>query len=261
MYEHFFGLSHRPFEVTPDSKFLFLSSNHLEVMNTMLSGIRDRKGLIVVTGEVGTGKTILVHSVLERLEEGVKSAFIFHTTITFEELLKAILVELEQPTPRKDEKILWEQLVQYSKHTSAQGETLAIIIDEAHKLDETVIERLFQRLIEPRSRHIQIILVGQPELEEKLESYAVSRFRRSGIDRRSFGCPEYCPERRSGQDRRGGLERRSGKASFLDSPEPKRKTDEYVEVFGSIKGLFQGICFGVLLWEIIIITIVVIRIS
>jgi hypothetical protein len=85
--------------------------------------------------------------------------------------------------------------------------------------------------------------------------------RRLGLDRRRLWIPAYCPERRSGHDRRGGLERRSGKASFLDSPEPKRKTDEYVEVFGSIRGLFQGICFGVLLWEIIIITIVVIRIS
>jgi general secretion pathway protein A len=208
MYERFFGLSDRPFEVTPDSKFLFLSSNHLEVMNTMLSGIRDRKGLIVVTGEVGTGKTILVHSVLERLEEGVKSAFIFHTTLTFEELLKAILVELEQPTPRKGEKILWEQLVQYSKQVSAQEETLAIIIDEAHKLDETVIEKLLQRVIEPRSRHIQIILVGQPELEEKLGLAAVSRFKRSGNDRRRSHIPAYSPERRSGQDRRVGLQER-----------------------------------------------------
>jgi len=208
MYEHFFGLSHRPFEVTPDSKFLFLSSNHLEVMNTMLSGIRDRKGLIVVTGEVGTGKTILVHSVLERLEERVKSAFIFHTTLTFEELLKAILVELEQPTPRRDERNLWEQLVQYSKQVSAQEETLVIIIDEAHKLDESVMEKLLQRVIEPRSRHIQIILVGQPELEEKLGSSAVSRFRRSGIDRRKSHIPTYSPERRSGQDRRGNLHER-----------------------------------------------------
>src|SRR4030043_2117189 len=116
MYEHFFSLSHRPFEVPPDSKFLFLSPNHLDVMNMMLSGIRDRKGLIVVTGEVGTGKTILVHSVLERLEEGVKSAFIFHTTLTFAELLKAILVELEQPTPRRNETIVWERPVHYSQH-------------------------------------------------------------------------------------------------------------------------------------------------
>jgi len=208
VYEHFFGLSGKPFEVTPDSKFLFLSANHLEVMNRMLSGIRDRKALIVVTGEVGTGKTILVHSVLERLEEGVKSAFIFHTTLTFEELLKAILVELEQPTPRRDEKILWEQLVQYSKQVSAQEETLAIIIDEAHKLDESVMEKLLQRMIEPRSRHIQIILVGQPELEEKLEASAVSRFRRSGIDRRKSHIPAHSPERRSGQDRRGSLHER-----------------------------------------------------
>ena len=157
---------------------------------------------------MGTGKTILVHSVLERLEEGVKSAFIFHTTLTFEELLKAILVELEQPTPRKDEKILWEQLVQYSKQVSAQEETLAIIIDEAHKLDEAVIEKLLQRVIEPRSRHIQIILVGQPELEKKLGSSAVSRFRRSGIDRRKSHIPAYFPERRSGQDRRSSLQER-----------------------------------------------------
>jgi len=235
MYERFFGLSDKPFEVTPDSKFLFLSSNHLEVMNTMLSGIRDRKGLIVVTGEVGTGKTILVHSVLERLEEGVKSAFIFHTTLTFEELLKAILVELEQPTPGKDEKILWEQLVQYSKQVSAQEETLAIIIDEAHKLDEAVIGKLLQRVIEPRSRHIQIILVGQPELEKKLEFSAVSRFRRSEMDRRKFSIPAYSPERRSGQERRGGLQERIGvrlEIKPLTDDESKRYIEHRLRLCG-----------------------------
>jgi general secretion pathway protein A len=235
MYERFFGLSDKPFEVTPDSKFLFLSSNHLEVMNTMLLGIRDRKGLIVVTGEVGTGKTILVHSVLERLEEGVKSAFIFHTTLTFEELLKAILVELEQPTPGKDEKILWEQLVQYSKQVSAQEETLAIIIDEAHKLDEAVIKKLLQRVIEPRSRHLQIILVGQPELEKKLELSAVSRFRRSKMDRRKFSIPAYSPERRSGQERRSSLQERIGvrlEIKPLTDDESKRYIEHRLRLCG-----------------------------
>ena len=124
MYERFFGLLDRPFEVTPDPKFLFLSPNHLEVMNTMLSAMRDRKGSIIVTGEVGTGKTILVRSVLERLEEGVKSAFIFHTTVTFKELLKAIVVDLNLPVSGKDEGTLWEQLIQYSKQLSDQEETL-----------------------------------------------------------------------------------------------------------------------------------------
>jgi len=209
MYERFFGLSDRPFEVTPDPKFLFLSPSHLEVMNRMLSGMRDRKGTIIITGEVGTGKTILVRSVLERLEEGVKSAFIFHTTVTFKELLKAIVVDLNLPVSGKDEGTLWEQLIQYSKQLSDQEETLAIIIDEAHKLDETVLEKLLQRVIEPRSRHIQIILVGQPELKKKLESPAVNRFRRSGLDRRNFHIPAYDPERRSGQDRRGGFQERT----------------------------------------------------
>ena len=85
--------------------------------------------------------------------------------------------------------------------------------------------------------------------------------RRSGLDRRRVWIPAYCPERRCGQDRRGRLERRSGKVSFLGLPEPRREMDEYVEVFGSIRGLFQSICLGVLLWEMIIIAIIVIHIS
>jgi hypothetical protein len=85
--------------------------------------------------------------------------------------------------------------------------------------------------------------------------------RRTGTDRRTVSISGYGFERRSGKDRRMGMERRSGKGDFVNIFEPKRKTDEYVEFLGSIGGLFQGICFGALLWEIIIITIVVIRIS
>ena len=80
--------------------------------------------------------------------------------------------------------------------------------------------------------------------------------RRSGLDRRRVWIPAYCPDRRSGQDRRGGLVRRSGKASFLDLPEPKRKMDTYIEFLGTIKGLFYGVCLGALLWGIIIITFI-----
>ena len=85
--------------------------------------------------------------------------------------------------------------------------------------------------------------------------------RRSGIDRRRLLITAYCPERRSVQDRRGGLERRSGKASFLDSPEPKRKTDTYIEVFGTVRGLFWGVSLGALLWGITIMLIISIRTS
>ena len=83
--------------------------------------------------------------------------------------------------------------------------------------------------------------------------------RRSGLDRRRLGILAYCPERRSGQDRRGGLERRSGKASFLDLPEPKRRTDTYIELLGTIRGLFWGVSLGSLLWGITIMLIIFIR--
>ena len=85
--------------------------------------------------------------------------------------------------------------------------------------------------------------------------------RRSGLDRRMLWIPAYCPERRSGQDRRGGLERRNGKASFLDSPEPKRRTDTYIEFLGTVRGLFYGVCLGALLWGITIMLIISIRTS
>jgi hypothetical protein len=113
---------------------------------------------------------------------------------------------------------------------------MAIIIDEAHKLDEAVLGKLLQRVIEPRSRHVQIILVGQPELEEKLGSPAVSRFRRSGIDRRRFGIPGYYPERRSGQDRRSGLQERTEvrlEIKPLSDDESKRYIEHRLRLSGS----------------------------
>ena len=85
--------------------------------------------------------------------------------------------------------------------------------------------------------------------------------RRSGLDRRRLLIPAYCPERRSAQGRRGGLERRSGKASFLDSPEPKRRTDTYIEVCDTVRGLFCGVSLGALLWGISLMLIIFIRTS
>ena len=85
--------------------------------------------------------------------------------------------------------------------------------------------------------------------------------RRSGLDRRGLLIPAYCPERRSAQNRRGGLERRSGKASFLGSPEPKRRTDTHIEFLGTVRGLFWGVTVGSLLWGITILSIIFIRTS
>jgi len=143
----------------------------------MMSGIMDRKGMILVTGEVGTGKTTLIQSLLRSLDGKVQTAFIFHTTITFEELLENILSELGLSAMGKDRGDLWDHLIRYAKLVPDRDETLAIFIDEAQKLGEEVLEELLQKFSASRSKHIQIILVGQPELEEKCNSPALARFR------------------------------------------------------------------------------------
>jgi len=177
MYSSFYGFSDKPFETIPDSKFLFLSPSHQQALQLMMSGIRDRKGMTVVTGEVGTGKTTLIHSLLGSLDGQVETAFIFHTTITFEELLENILSELGLWRIGKYRRDRWEHLVRYTRLILARDGTLAIFIDEAQKLGEEVLEELFQRFFSSRSKHIQVILMGQPELEEKINSPALTQFK------------------------------------------------------------------------------------
>ena len=94
MYNEFYGFSEKPFELTPDPKFLYLTSSHQKALDAMMKGIESRQGFISITGEVGTGKTTLIYSLLTSLNEKVKTAFIFHTVITFEEFLESVLREL-----------------------------------------------------------------------------------------------------------------------------------------------------------------------
>ena len=142
-----------------------------------MTGIRDRKGVILVTGEVGTGKTTLIRSLLGSLDGKVNTAFIFHTRITFEELLANILSELGLSDIGKDKGDLWNHLIRYANLVPAQDERLTIFIDEAQRLDKGVLEELLQKFFGSRSKSIQIILVGQPELDEKLNASPLARFK------------------------------------------------------------------------------------
>ena len=142
-----------------------------------MSGIRDRKGVILVTGEVGTGKTTLIRSLLGSLDGKVNTAFIFHTTVTFEELLANILSELGLSDIGKDKRDLWNHLIRYANLVPARDERLAIFIDEAQRLDKGVLEELLQKFFDSGSKSIQIILVGQPELDEKLNASPLARFK------------------------------------------------------------------------------------
>jgi general secretion pathway protein A len=161
MYNEFYGFSEKPFEVTPDPRFLYLTPSHREALDSMIDGIKNRRGFISITGEAGTGKTTLIHSLLNSLGEKVKTIYIFHSTITFKELLKTILSELDLGVGEESEPAFLYRLVKYLTQMGAD-ETLAIIIDEAQNLAEEVMQEL-QMFSDLEAKAIQVVLVGQPE--------------------------------------------------------------------------------------------------
>lgn len=172
MYNKFYGFSEAPFNISPDPNFLYLTPDHREALSSMIYGIVERKGFITITGEVGTGKTTLIYALLKKLPEEVKTVFIFHTHLTFGQLIKNILQELELPTAGEGEIDLLRKLNEYLIERFSRGENLAIIIDEAQNLSKEVMEglRMLSNLETSKAKLLQIVLVGQPELEAKLDS-------------------------------------------------------------------------------------------
>ena len=170
MYNEFYGFLEKPFEVTPNPKFLYFTSSHREALDTMVKGIKNRWGFICITGEAGTGKTTLIHSLLTKLDEKVKTVFIFHTLITFKELLTNILQELDVDVTDKSKEVLLKHLVQYLLHRLGTDETLAVIIDEAQNLSKEVMGDIgkLSELETQIAVRLQIVFVGQPEFEDKL---------------------------------------------------------------------------------------------
>jgi general secretion pathway protein A len=169
MYNEFYGFSESPFELIPNPKFLYLTRSHRDALAFMTNGIKNRNGFISVTGDVGTGKTTLIYSLLNSLSESVKTVLIFHTTLTFNELLKTILRELRQGAEKEDTADLLRQLTQHVLQMASRDETLAIIIDEAQSLPPKVMKD-FQMLAPLVSKGMKVVFVGQPDFENKLNS-------------------------------------------------------------------------------------------
>jgi len=203
MYNEFYGFSEVPFNVTPDPEFLFLTPDHREALAAMIYGIRERKGFIAITGEVGTGKTTLIYTLLKQIEERVKAVFIFHTYITFEQLLRSILLELDLPIVEREKTALLRLLNKYLIQRLTRDENLVMIIDEAQNLSKEVMEglRMLSNLETPKSKLLQIILVGQPELEAKLDSEDLRQLKQRVEIRRRIRplsheeCPKYIEHR------------------------------------------------------------------
>ena len=172
MYCNFFGFSEKPFDVTPDPKFLYLTPGHREMLASLVYGIRERRGFITIVGEVGTGKTTLLNAVLDRLDEKTKVAYIFNTDVTFDQMLTMALIELglanSNETPSRVEAV--HRLNDFAIRQLAGGSNVALIVDEAQNLDRRSMEglRLLSNLETRKHKLIQIVLSGQPELDAKL---------------------------------------------------------------------------------------------
>ena len=174
MYKKYYHFSEDPFALNPDPKFLFLALSHWKALSSMMSGIKERKRLLVITGNVGVGKTILIYALLKDLTEKIKTAFIFNPRLDFQNLLKTILQDLEIPFEGKEENVpsLMLQFTRYLQERTARDEIVAVIIDESQALEEKVLEEVLKlaTLDTPAAKGLQVLLVGQPELEEKLNS-------------------------------------------------------------------------------------------
>jgi len=171
MYEAFYGLNEKPFNLTPDPRFLFLSEKHKEAFAHLLYGIKNRTGFIMVSGEVGTGKTTICRSLLNQLDSDIEVAFIFNPFLSPEELLRKINEDFGILSQGRTVKELIDELNEYLLNRNALGKNCVLVIDEAQDLSPTVLEqiRLLSNLETETQKLLQIVLIGQPELAENLQ--------------------------------------------------------------------------------------------
>jgi len=168
MYCDFFGFTEKPFTITPNPHFIYLSGNHREAFAHLLYGIDSHAGFMAMTGEVGTGKTTVLRTLLSQLDpEKYKSALIFNPCLSGEQLLASICRDFGIEAAEKNSFAYLEALNRYLLEQNAAGRTLVLVIDEAQNLAPEVLEqvRLISNLETERDKLIQIILAGQPELD------------------------------------------------------------------------------------------------
>jgi general secretion pathway protein A len=171
MYGKHFGLVELPFSVTPDPRFSYTNSLYREAFASLRYGIETRKGFIVITGEAGTGKTTLLRRLMRSVEATVHTAFIFNTHLDFTELLRLLLNELGVVTSARDRLTLMALLNDYLIEQLHKDHIVSLLVDEAQDLSDEMLEelRLLSNLETDRAKLIQIVLMGQPELERKLD--------------------------------------------------------------------------------------------
>lgn len=179
MYCKFYGLKERPFNVTSDPEFFFLSVRHKEALAHLHYGVSQRKGIIVLTGEIGTGKTIICRFFINQLEKNVRIALILNPHFSEIQLLEAIVRDFGIKTRSQNRLGLVRDLNSFLINESGCANNVVLIIDEAQNLKPAVLEqvRLLSNLETEKEKLLQVILVGQPELNTRLNLYELRQLR------------------------------------------------------------------------------------
>ena len=180
MYKEFFGLRANPFNVNPDPRFLFLTRHTEEALACLTYGIQSRKGFVLLTGEVGTGKTTLINKLLEWLRlQQVATAFVFNSRLDVPQFLDYMMADFGIPCDSKAKSQILLRLYNWLLDRFRGGETAVLIVDEAQNLSEEVLEeiRMLTNLETFTEKLLQIVLVGQPELEQKLKQPQLRQLR------------------------------------------------------------------------------------
>jgi general secretion pathway protein A len=179
VYLEFYSLKQAPFDITPNPRFLFHSTKHREAFNHLLYGIRERKGFVQLTGEVGAGKTTLCRALLEQLDEKYSTALILNPVLNGDELMKAIATEYGLDVKGKDRLETISAISNYLLKQTLAGKETVLIVDEAQNLTEDLLEqvRLISNIETDDRKLLQIVLMGQPELRDRLNSPRLKQLR------------------------------------------------------------------------------------
>ena len=244
MYEQFYGLRENPFNVTPNPEYIFLGENHREALAQLLYGVREKKGFIVITGEVGTGKTTLIHYLLDKLggDNHTKTAFLFNPKLTVNDFIQYILKDLGVRIQGQTKGEYLHNLHRYLLNAYRRDERVILIVDEAHGLSPELLEeiRLLSNFETSKSKLIQIVLIGQPELDKML---AQPEFRQL---KQRINLRYYLPPL-SEKETREYIEKRLRIAGAKESPFTDKAIKEIYMRSGGIPRLINILCDNALL--------------
>jgi general secretion pathway protein A len=215
MYESFFGFKEKPFNITPDPRFLYLSEKHREALSQLVYGVKEKKGFVVLSGGVGTGKTTLIRALLERLDNNCQVAYIFNPKLSVPSFFKYVCQDLGLQVRGRSKVDYLTQLHDFLIDSFNSGKTTTLIVDEAQNLDAPLFEeiRMLTNLETTNQKLLQVFLVGQPELDDLL-----------------------------GQSDRSQLKQRISVRYYLP-PLDRKETREYIRTRMSIAGAENLNCF------------------